>query len=85
MACSPVGLRAFGAEQVRFWRHEEARSHEQSWALRRARENAGIGPGAEAEAAAEWREPRRFVKADMSGTGRGPSHKTSGVGTSALP
>ena len=29
--------------------------------------------------------PRRLLKPEMSGKGRGPSRKTSGVGTSALP
>ena len=76
VACSPVGLRAFRAEQVRFWRHEEARAvskaglcgaHERMLALERLRRPERPGKGA---------RPRGVVKADMSGEGRGASRKT---------
>ena len=67
-----VALRAYRAEQARLWRHEEARSHEQNGTLRHARENAGIGPGAEAEAAAEWRETASPLEARNERQGAGP-------------
>ena len=48
-------------------------------------ENGGIGPGAEAEAAAEWRETASLREGRHERQGAGPEPQDVGVGTSALP